>query len=156
MNTGETATANVGPHPTQAPGTNNGTGSASVPRRVLPVRSVVAAVPARSPAEAASHFLNVFYPLNARSQQTAPSNSVSSQGSSLATSDREQLSSGSFSQNSQSISLPAVMAPVHAHVGNVVGNIQGESLSGSALGIADRLHAGEGVQVPSGYFLWHF
>ncbi|RWR92402.1 large proline-rich protein bag6-B [Cinnamomum micranthum f. kanehirae] len=150
VNTGETATANVGPHPTQAPGTNNGTGSASVPRRVLPVRSVVAAVPTRSPAEAASHFLNAFYPLNARSQQTAPSNSVSSQGSSLAASDRDQLSSGSFSQNSQSISLPAVMAPVHAHVGNVVGNIQGESLSGSALGIADRLHAGEGVQVPSG------
>ncbi|MQL85032.1 hypothetical protein Taro_017543 [Colocasia esculenta] len=59
---------------------NRNVGSESGPIRGLPSRTVVAAIPTRSPTETSGHVLSVIYPIHVRTQQSSSTVPVSAQG----------------------------------------------------------------------------
>lgn len=110
----------------QASQSGNSSGdSASV--RGLPARTVIAAIPAHSSAETASHVLSVIYPVQVRSQASVSIPSASSQGSQLSTSGGAQPNAAILvpQPSPDSASVPAVVAQTNARVATVSG--QGSS-----------------------------
>ncbi|XP_058090736.1 ubiquitin-like domain-containing protein CIP73 isoform X2 [Magnolia sinica] len=141
--TGEAA--HVGQHPNQAQASVNGTGSVNLgPMHVLPPRNVVAAVPGRSPSDAAGHVLSVFYPLQTRSQQTNPNHTASGQGSnpSVTNGTRPNIGSSVSQPTSQSISPSAVITQVQMRVGSVDGSTQGQLENSAVQGSSIRSSIG--------------
>ncbi|XP_072964625.1 uncharacterized protein [Typha angustifolia] len=97
--------------------------------RGLPPRTILTAIPGRSPSETASHVLNVMYPVSVRSQSSLPNQSASSQGS------HPTVSSGFVpilapQTSSGASGLSAVVAQISARVSSALsGNERGQPFS---------------------------
>lgn len=94
--------------------------------RVVPVRTVVAAVPSRPPTETSSSAFSAFYPLLARFQQMNPG-----QGSPMRVGAQEFINAGQSSgndtvqqQSSDTLPFPPIVAHVQAQISNVNGGAQ--------------------------------
>uniref|UniRef100_A0A0E0LKY7 Large proline-rich protein BAG6 domain-containing protein n=1 Tax=Oryza punctata TaxID=4537 RepID=A0A0E0LKY7_ORYPU len=94
----------------------------------LPTRTVIAAIPARSTAEAPNHVLSVILPVQVRSQVAVPNQSTVSQGS--------QNAVGSGSQPNSTHTVP--QASVTAQVANALSVNQQGQVSSSAQNTADQ------------------
>ncbi|KAG1369679.1 ubiquitin-like domain-containing protein CIP73 [Cocos nucifera] len=106
----------------QASQNGNGSGDSALVRG-LPAQTVVAAIPARSAAETASHVLSVIYPVHVRSQASVSIPSASSQGSRLSMSGGTQPNAAIVipQPSPESASIPAVVAQVDARVATASG-----------------------------------
>lgn len=100
----------------------------------LPARTVIAAIPARSTAEAPNHVLSVILPVQVRSQVAMPNQSTVSQGS--------QTAVGGGSQPQASVggvaSIPSIVAQVTAQVANALSANQQGQVSSSAQNTVDQ------------------
>lgn len=100
----------------------------------LPARTVIAAIPARSTAEAPNHVLSVILPVQVRSQVAMPNQSTVSQAS--------QTAVGGGSQPQASVggvaSIPSIVAQVTAQVANALSANQQGQVSSSAQNTVDQ------------------
>lgn len=100
----------------------------------LPARTVIAAIPARSTAEAPNHVLSVILPVQVRSQVAMPNQSTVSQGS--------QTAVGGGSQPQASVggvaSIPSIVAQVTAQVANALSANQQGQVSSSVQNTVDQ------------------
>ncbi|XP_010907120.1 uncharacterized protein [Elaeis guineensis] len=106
------------------PASQNGNGSGdSASVRGLPARTVVAAIPARSSAETASHVLSVIYPVHVRSQASVSIPLASSQGTHPSMSGGTQPNAAIVTPqpSPESASIPAVVAQAAARVATASG-----------------------------------
>uniref|UniRef100_A0A0E0EBL2 Uncharacterized protein n=1 Tax=Oryza meridionalis TaxID=40149 RepID=A0A0E0EBL2_9ORYZ len=94
----------------------------------LPARTVIAAIPARSTAEAPNHVLSVILPVQVRSQVAMPNQSTISQGS--------QTAVGNGSQPNSTHTVP--QASVTAQVANALSANQQGQVSSSAQNTVDQ------------------
>jgi len=94
--------------------------------RVVPVRTVVAAVPARPPTETSNSAFSAFYPLLARFQQMNPGQGAPTRGVAQAFINAGQSSGNDTvqQQSSDSLLFPPIIAHVQAQTQNVNGGAQ--------------------------------
>lgn len=102
-----------------AQGGNISGDSASV--RGMPARTVVAAIPARSPAESGNHVLSVIYPIQVRPQSPSLPNQPAPQPNAAIVIPQTFSGPGG---------IPAVVAQINAHTTSALsGNVPGQNLS---------------------------
>ncbi|XP_031475654.1 uncharacterized protein LOC116247603 [Nymphaea colorata] len=118
------------------------------PARLLPIRTVVAAVPAR-PAEAPNHVLSLFYPMHARSQQTSIPQQTTVNSSAPGQGPSTTVSGGAdFVTSTGSSQQLTVTSQAEMHVRGVDGDpSSGSHSGGSSSTTADVSHSARMPQV---------
>ncbi|KQK16729.1 large proline-rich protein bag6-B isoform X2 [Brachypodium distachyon] len=107
----------------------------------LPTRTVVAAIPARSSADAPNHVLGVILPVQVRSQVAAPNQSTVSQGSQAAVGNGSQPNATFVVPQASSggvANISSIVAQITAQVANAMAANQPGQVSSSVQNAADQ------------------